>query len=425
MVASRSNEGKKEEGEEPPIAAASGSAPKRQARRVPSADRAALADASAKDAQNSKNKRRRKPDPGDEARLLSQPAVMQDGSGTKKRKLQNKRREPHGEAPTEKKGHHGLEEEENGADFVEGDVNSGREEVRRKAESDLLRAAKDPDAPNAAAAAAAAAAHWSSGRRWVVLLSYCPLLLLRRRSSSKKEKNQQQTSCLFTAEEHSGLLESFTPPGVAAEGNSISTRGSGKKSLNPVMPVVRRVQAHLTAVSSTASATQKDACNEVTPTALSREGPVGARVRECVAAEAAKVAAAAADPNWVATACMRPDVVHQCLLSFLDSPIMKLMRLQHQQSVQQQPLELLLHTLDGKLLRISSEFRVPRTFKVFKKVMEMALSSPTGRLEAKAEEAQHSQQVQQQQHQQPLIEVLQPPFWKHFPEGSWSVHPKP
>ncbi|XP_026191672.1 uncharacterized protein LOC34620756 [Cyclospora cayetanensis] len=283
-----------------------------------------------------------------------------------------------------------------------------RREEESKSPSGGLQAPESANAvtAEAAAAAAAAAARWGKGRQWVVLLSFSPLVLLRRRSSSKKqEKHQGPVSCLFTADEHTGFVEDMG----ASTGLSVdkSRNSHNKKALNPVMPLIRRVQGHLASISSSVASAYGAECSEERS---AKEGPVGSRMRECVAAEAARVAAAASDPNWIASACMRPDVVHQCLLSFLDSPLIKLLRLQ-QPPPQQQPLELLVHTLDGKLLRINSAFRVPRTFKVFKKVMEMALASPTGRLEAKTGDQQ------EQQNSQPLIEVLQPPFSRHFPEA--------
>ncbi|KAL8455533.1 hypothetical protein Emag_000662 [Eimeria magna] len=260
-------------------------------------------------------------------------------------------------------------------------------------------------------AAGASAFRWRDGRRWAVLLSYCPLLLVRPRGSSKKEKRQQRASCLLTADDHCHFIESVGT--VRPAGDNNSNNGSSKKGVNPVMPVVRRVQAHLSAVSLAASASQKDKCTGGSPYVFRMQGPIGARVRECIANEAARVAAAAADLDWVAAACMRPDVVHQCLMSFLDSPVVKMLRQQRRQQ-QHQPLDLLLHTLDGKLLRVSPDFRVPRTFKVFKKVIERALSSPTGRLEAAPEEEDDCSTQSQ-----PLIEVLQPPFSRYFAEDAW------
>ncbi|KAL8427117.1 hypothetical protein Efla_001398 [Eimeria flavescens] len=266
-------------------------------------------------------------------------------------------------------------------------------------------------AAGAATASASASGSWAAGRRWVVLLSFCPLLLLRRRSSSKKEQRKQQSSCLLTADDHSHLVVSGVTVGPA--GGSSST--SSKKGLNPVMPVVRRVQAHLAAVSSAVCASQRDSSAKQGSQGTGAGGPVEGRMRECVATEAARLAAAAAAPEWVAAACMRADVVHQCLLSLLDSPLVKMLRQQQQQLQHEwRALDLLLHTLDGKLLRVSLDFRVPRTFKVFKKVIEMALSSPTGRLEPNTGDTDDSSQQQQQ----PLIEVLQPPFFKHFAEDA-------
>ncbi|KAL8272633.1 hypothetical protein Esti_003421 [Eimeria stiedai] len=262
-----------------------------------------------------------------------------------------------------------------------------------------------------ASATAADARRWSEGRRWVVLLSYCPLLLVRPRGSSKKERRKQQASCLLTADDHSQLIESVVTVGPTGDISS----SSSKKGVNPMMPVVRRVQAHLSAVSSAVSASQRNNCTKGSLHGSRVEGPIGTRVRECITSEAARVAAAAADPNWVAAACMRPDVVHQCLLSFLDSPLVKMLR-QQQRQQENQPLDLLLHTLDGKLLRVSLNFRVPRTFRVFKKVIEKALSSPTGKLEAALEEGDDCPTQSQ-----PLIEVLQPPFSRYFEEDACWV----
>ncbi|KAL8445319.1 hypothetical protein Emed_005719 [Eimeria media] len=280
----------------------------------------------------------------------------------------------------------------------------------QKAEATLPVASRETetsDKTNATSTTTATRAlRWREGRRWVVLLSYCPLLLVRPRGSSKKEKRQQQASCLLTADDHCNLIESVGTVGPVGDSSS------SKKGVNPVMPVIRRVQAHLSAVSLAVSASHRDKCSGDSLCGSRMQGPIGARVRECIASEAARVAAAAADLNWVAATCMRPDVVHQCLLSFLDSPLVKMLR-QQQRQQESQPLDLLLHTLDGKLLRISPDFRVPRTFKVFKKVIEKALSSPTGRLEAALEEGDDSSTQSQ-----PLIEVLQPPFSRYFQEDA-------
>ncbi|TRY51842.1 Uncharacterized protein CTYZ_00002042 [Cryptosporidium tyzzeri] len=72
----------------------------------------------------------------------------------------------------------------------------------------------------------------------------------------------------------------------------------------------------------------------------------------------------------------RPDIIHNSLLMLLDSPLCKSGCLS----------DILILNLDGKLIRVSPKFRVPRSFKVFSKVFSEFLSSPNGELKLPDEE---------------------------------------
>ncbi len=52
----------------------------------------------------------------------------------------------------------------------------------------------------------------------------------------------------------------------------------------------------------------------------------------------------------------RPDIIHQCLLALLDSNLKK--------------VEIFVHTIDGKIIRISRETRIPRNYNRFVGLME-------------------------------------------------------
>eukprot|EP01069_Polyplicarium_translucidae_P001122 Polyplicarium_translucidae@DN1537_c0_g1_i1.p1 len=97
------------------------------------------------------------------------------------------------------------------------------------------------------------------------------------------------------------------------------------------------------------------------------------------------------------TSPLRPDIVHQSLMTLLDSPLNR-----------KQRLSILLSTADKKLVRVASEFRIPRTWKVFQKVMVDFLSSPTGVLRGGAEGPV-------------VLESLQPPLARHLPPGAAIV----
>ncbi|EDO07773.1 EMG1/NEP1 methyltransferase family protein [Babesia bovis T2Bo] len=65
--------------------------------------------------------------------------------------------------------------------------------------------------------------------------------------------------------------------------------------------------------------------------------------------------------NWKE---VRPDILHFCLLAIHDSILNK-----------EKLVQIWVHTLNSQIYRFSSEFRIPRTFKVFNKVMAKYLHS--------------------------------------------------
>ncbi|GAN06396.1 hypothetical protein MAM1_0121c05878 [Mucor ambiguus] len=65
----------------------------------------------------------------------------------------------------------------------------------------------------------------------------------------------------------------------------------------------------------------------------------------------------------------RPDIVHQCLLTLLDSPLNK-----------SGHLEVYIHTAKGVVIRINPECRIPRTIKRFSGLMAMSWNAPKVRL---------------------------------------------
>lgn len=90
---------------------------------------------------------------------------------------------------------------------------------------------------------------------------------------------------------------------------------------------------------------------------------------------------------------LRPDILHQSLLMLLDSPIAT-------------KFEILLYNFDGRIFAIDPEFRIPRTWKVFAKVMGDFLSQN----ELKTPETE-----------QVLIKVLEPPLSRYLRQGSVPI----
>ncbi|PFH32215.1 hypothetical protein BESB_021560 [Besnoitia besnoiti] len=273
-----------------------------------------------------------------------------------------------------------------------------------------------------------------------ILLTHCPLYLYR-------DRRHSSTAGLLNLDEHKYMLAG--DPSASSHAEAFS------------FPFLDKIQAQLRQLHQ--------------PVQRCRNGhgdAVGAQTRGMAAAsEAARrnALALAEDRRLLLEASMRSDVVHQCLLNILDSIVVSQLRTgvphfasgadaretakvwKRQAGAKESPtpahssgvhLDILLHTLDGKLLRVSPSFRVPRNFKVFKKVASMALSSPTGKLcatptartekcrrhgwgsaekdRAQADDEDSAEEDRQAgslpEEEETLIEVLQPPFWRHLPE---------
>lgn len=301
--------------------------------------------------------------------------------------------------------------------------------------------------------------------RCCVVLTHCPLYMYR-------DRRRHSSSTLLNIEEHNYLLTTLS--------TSSSADSSG-------LPFLGKLQAQLKNIAPAFPPGGDDAYQHI------------ARRGMADASDAARVKALALsdDRRNLLEAAMRSDVVHQCLLSVLDSLVVSQLRTNTPHfSAKQAPtsgcgddaaddgkepekgsgaaphskancslesespeepgnmetspssretkspglnFDLLLHTMDGKLLRVSTSFRVPRSFKIFKKVFGMALSSPTGKL--KSNSAGGSEQKESRRHGwasvekkeddsasaesdglgeqdegETLIEVLQPPFSRHLPQ---------
>ncbi|UKJ88744.1 ribosome biogenesis protein [Theileria orientalis] len=93
---------------------------------------------------------------------------------------------------------------------------------------------------------------------------------------------------------------------------------------------------------------------------------------------------------------VRPDIVHFCLLAFHDSILNK-----------EGIIQVYVQTLDRKLFKISKDFRVPRTFKVFNKVFANYLHSNSKNLTTESGEV--------------LVELLDQPLESLIPEGSKRI----
>ncbi|ORZ17868.1 Alpha/beta knot methyltransferase [Absidia repens] len=89
----------------------------------------------------------------------------------------------------------------------------------------------------------------------------------------------------------------------------------------------------------------------------------------------------------------RPDIVHQCLLTLLDSPLNK-----------SGHLEVYIHTANDVVIRINPECRIPRTIKRFSGLMIQLL-----------ERGFIANQGQQRQH---LLEIVDGPMTQHLPENA-------
>ncbi|PHJ23481.1 mra1 nep1 like protein [Cystoisospora suis] len=296
-----------------------------------------------------------------------------------------------------------------------------------------------------------------------VVLTHCPLYMYR-------DKKRHASPALLNIDEHNYLLTAL-PASSASDG--------------PGLPFLGKLQAQLKDVSPAFPRGSGNGYQHISRRGMA-DASEAARARALTLSE---------DRRTLLEAAMRSDVVHQCLLSVLDSLVVSQLRTNTPHFVSEQEstsagregvkddkqksdgavphpdepnnresesgeqslpgsvktssspgeskapglkFDLLLHTMDGKLLRVSTSFRVPRSFKIFKKVFAMALSSPTGKLksnsggdsgqkesrrhgwggaEHKEDESTSAQSEGQgeQDEGETLIEVLQPPFSRHLP----------
>ncbi|CAO0794636.1 unnamed protein product [Mucor circinelloides] len=92
----------------------------------------------------------------------------------------------------------------------------------------------------------------------------------------------------------------------------------------------------------------------------------------------------------------RPDIVHQCLLTLLDSPLNK-----------SGHLEVYIHTAKGVVIRINPECRIPRTIKRFSGLMVQLLER--GSISSDIEG--HTK----------LLEIVPPPVVQYLPEGCRKI----
>ncbi|KAL0087281.1 Nep1-domain-containing protein [Phycomyces blakesleeanus] len=92
----------------------------------------------------------------------------------------------------------------------------------------------------------------------------------------------------------------------------------------------------------------------------------------------------------------RPDIVHQCLLTLLDSPLNK-----------SGHLEVYIHTAKGVVIRINPECRIPRTIKRFSGLMVQLLEKQSIPSNVKGEKK--------------LLEILPPPLEQYLPENTKKI----
>eukprot|EP00871_Galdieria_phlegrea_P001487 jgi/Galph1/2339/GphlegSOOS_G1015.1 len=100
----------------------------------------------------------------------------------------------------------------------------------------------------------------------------------------------------------------------------------------------------------------------------------------------------------LAPADYRPDILHQCILSLLDSPLNKAGY-----------LELFIHTTDNKLIRVDPQTRFPRTFKRF-----------CGLFEYQVQLLQEFK-IYANGMEKPLLQLIRNPIADHLPEACWKT----
>ncbi|KAI7861534.1 Alpha/beta knot methyltransferase [Spinellus fusiger] len=92
----------------------------------------------------------------------------------------------------------------------------------------------------------------------------------------------------------------------------------------------------------------------------------------------------------------RPDIVHQCLLTLLDSPLNKAGH-----------LEVYIHTAQGIVIRINPKCRIPRTIKRFSGLMVQLLER--GFIATSAQDTEK------------LLEIIPAPLTQYLPENATKI----
>lgn len=91
----------------------------------------------------------------------------------------------------------------------------------------------------------------------------------------------------------------------------------------------------------------------------------------------------------------RPDILHQCLLTLLDSPLNKAGKLQ-----------VFIHTRDNVLIEVNPHTRIPRTFKRFSALMVQLL---------------HKLSIRAANGPEKLLKVIKNPITDHLPPGARRI----
>ena len=91
----------------------------------------------------------------------------------------------------------------------------------------------------------------------------------------------------------------------------------------------------------------------------------------------------------------RPDIVHQCLMALLDSPLSKAGR-----------LNVIIRTKKGVLIKVSPEIRLPRTYKRFSGLMAQLLTK---------------MRIRSPEDKTTLLEIVNGPIESHLPPGALVI----
>ncbi|CAO1630395.1 unnamed protein product [Parajaminaea phylloscopi] len=196
----------------------------------------------------------------------------------------------------------------------------------------------------------------------------------------QQQQQQQQTSTQAQAQSHSG----------AASAASAAKRLKVDSSLVPLPPKLHKASAASSTPPQRLIVVLEQACLET------YKMPSGSKGGED------KYVLLNCDDHQRVLARMgrdiaeaRPDIVHQCLLTLLDSPLNKAGMLQ-----------VYIHTAKGVLIEVNPQIRIPRTFKRFGGLMVQLLQ----RLSIRSVNGSEK-----------LLKVIKNPVTDHFPPGTHKM----